>query len=213
VHLPDPVITADDPEQDAILADSVGLALLIVLDTLAPAERLVFVLHDMFAMPFAEIAPIMGRSPAAAKQLASRARTRVREAAPRGTGSPTATRSRRRGLVDAFVRAARSGDVATLITILDPHVVARSDAGPARPPTVTTGAESVAAQAAIFARLAHDTRPVLVNGAPGILAHTADGPFAVMSLVTAGDRITRIDIFTDRARLAALLPADLLRGD
>jgi hypothetical protein len=143
VHLPDPVITADDPEQDAILADSVGLALLIVLDTPAPAERLVFVLHASW--------------------------------------------------VDALLKTARTGDVAALITILDPQVVARSDAGPARPPTVTTGTESVAAQAAFLDGLADDTRSVLVNGAPGILAHTADGPFAVMSFVTAGDRITHID--------------------
>jgi RNA polymerase sigma factor (sigma-70 family) len=205
-HLPDPVITADDPEQDAILTDAVGLAMLIVLDTLTPAERLVFVLHDMFAMPFAELAPIMGRSPAAAKQLASRARRRVREAAPHRSGSPVTDRSRQRGLVEVFRRAPRTGDVAALMTVLDPHVVARSDSGRGRPATVTTGAEAVADQASTFARLAASTRSVLVNGVPGLLAFSAEGPFAVMSFVTAGDRITRIDILTDRTGLASLVP-------
>src|SRR5438132_2299215 len=154
VHMPDPIVSREDgidPEQEALLADSIGLALLVVLETLAPAERLAFVLHDMFAVPFDEIAPMVGRSPTAARQLASRARRRVQGAAP----LPDADLAHQREVVDAFFAAARDGDFEALVAVLDPEVVLRSDGGTARPAlsVVIRGAEAVASQALTFSRL------------------------------------------------------------
>jgi RNA polymerase sigma-70 factor (ECF subfamily) len=202
--LPDPVITygeQPDPETEALLADSVGLALLVVLDTLTPAERLAFVLHDMFGVPFDEIARTLGRSTDAAKMLASRGRRRVRGAAP--TEPDQADAARQRAVVDAFLAAARGGDLAALVAVLDPDVVLRADT--AGGPVLATGAQEVAGRAATFARLAGQVRPVLVNGLPGILAATVDGgPMSVMAFTVAGDRIVEIDSIADPRRLAAL---------
>jgi RNA polymerase sigma factor (sigma-70 family) len=202
--LPDPVVTygpEPDPETEVLLADSVGLALLVVLDTLTPAERLAFVLHDMFGVPFEEIARTLGRSADAAKMLASRARRRVRGAAP--ADGEHADPARQREVVEAFLAAARGGDLAALVAVLDPDVVLRSDT--AAGPVLVTGAREVAGRAAMFARLAAHVRPVLVNRLPGVLATTADGaPMSVMAFTVAGDRITEIDSIADPRRLAAL---------
>jgi RNA polymerase sigma factor (sigma-70 family) len=208
VHLPDPILSgADgvDPEQEALLADSVGLALLVVLDTLAPAERLAFVLHDMFAIPFEEIAPIVGRSPAAARQLASRARRRVQGAAP----VPDTDLARQRAVVDAFFAAARAGDFQALVALLDPDVVARADAGaaPVGAWRVVRGAAAVAEQVRTtggFARFARLARPVLVNGAAGVVIAAGGRPFAVVGFTVRGGRIAAIDILADPARLHRL---------
>jgi RNA polymerase sigma factor (sigma-70 family) len=199
-HLPDPVVTSgDDPETAALLADSVGLALLVVLETLTPAERLAFVLHDMFAMPFEEIATIVGRSPDATKMLASRARRRVRGAAP----APDADITQQRRVVDAFLAAARSGDFDALLAVLDPDVVLRADAG--GPLSVMTGAAAVASRAIMFAQLAETARPVLVNGTPGMLATTPDGrPMSIMAFTVAAGRIAEINAIADPERLARL---------
>jgi RNA polymerase sigma-70 factor (ECF subfamily) len=202
--LPDPVITYGeeaDPETEALLADSVGLALLVVLDTLTPAERLAFVLHDMFGVPFDEIARTLGRSTDAAKMLASRARRRVRGATRADPEQVDA--ARQRVVVDAFLAAARGGDFAALLAVLDPDVVLRADT--ADGPVQATGAQQVAGRASMFARLAAHVRPVLVNGLPGVLAATADGdPMSVMAFTVAGDRIVEIDSIADPRRLAAL---------
>jgi RNA polymerase sigma-70 factor (ECF subfamily) len=195
VHLPDPVVT--DPEQDVVAADSVGLALLVVLDTLSPAERLVFVLHDMFAVPFAEIGPMVGRSPAAAKQLASRARQRVHAAAP----TPDADLARQREVVDAFLAAARGGDFEALVAVLDPDVVARSDGGATRPGAITRGAAAVAGRAIMFSRAAVLARPVLVNGAPGLVAEIDGEKVSLMAFTISHDRIVALDILIDPDRL------------
>src|ERR687889_1780779 len=165
-HLPDPVITPDgdlDPEHQALLADGVGLALLVVLETLSPAERLAFVLHDTFGVPFAEIAPIVGRSPAAARQLASRARNRVRGAAP----APETNLARQREVVDAFLAASRGGDFGALLAVLDPEVVLRADNGAAGASRLVRGARAVANQALTYSRLDPFSQPALVNGAAG----------------------------------------------
>ncbi|MFJ9927123.1 sigma-70 family RNA polymerase sigma factor [Streptomyces misionensis] len=184
-----------DPAQDALLADSVGAALLVVLDTLGPAERLAFVLHDLFGVPFEEVSRIVGRSPAAARQLASRARRRVR-----GAAAPEADLGRQRAVVDAFLAAARGGDFAGLLAVLDPDVVARGETG------TTAGADEVAANAARFAAPAAVARPVLVDGATGLVARGADG--AVERVLTftfsAAGRILAIDVITGPERLAAL---------
>jgi len=202
--LPDPVVTygdVPDPETEALLADSVGLALLVVLDTLTPAERLAFVLHDTFGVPFDEIGRTLGRSTDAAKMLASRARRRVRGATP--ADPALVDPARQRAVVDAFLAAARGGDVAALLAVLDPDVVLRADT--AGGPMLATGAHGVAGRAAMFARLAGQVRPVLVNGLPGVLATTADGePMSVMAFTVAGDRIVEIDSIADPHRLAAL---------
>ena len=200
--LPEPIVSLDehvDPEQEAILADSLGLALLVVLETLTPAERLAFVLHDMFGVPFEEIAGIVERTPDAARQLASRGRRRVRGAAP----SPDADQSRQREIVDAFVAAARSGDFEALLAVLDPDVVFRIDSGlsrAARPPV--TGAEAVARQvlsrAPSFAPFA---RPALVNGTAGFVVGPGDRPLAVVAFTLVRDRIVEIDIITDPDKL------------
>ncbi|MBZ4323589.1 RNA polymerase sigma factor SigJ [Streptomyces huiliensis] len=203
LRLPDPVISgADrvDPEQEALLADSLGLALLVVLESLAPAERLAFVLHDMFAVPFDEIGPVVGRTPAAARQLASRARRRVQGSAP----SPDPDLGRQRRVVDAFLAAARGGDFDALVNLLDPDVVARSDGGPSRAFSVVRGAEAVARQASRFARVAESARPALVNGAAGVVATAGGAPFSVLAFTVVDDRIVALDILTDPERLAAL---------
>jgi RNA polymerase sigma factor (sigma-70 family) len=208
VHLPDPILSgADgvDPEQQALLAEGVGLALLVVLDTLAPAERLAFVLHDMFAIPFEEIAAVVGRSPAAARQLASRARRRVQGAAP----VPDADLARQRAVVDAFFAAARAGDFAALLGVLDPEVVVRADAGavPVGAWRVVRGAAAVAEQVRTtggFARFARMARPVLVNGAAGVVIAAGGRPFAVVGFTVRGGRIVEIDVLADPARLRRL---------
>jgi RNA polymerase sigma-70 factor (ECF subfamily) len=203
---PDPVLTRDDagaPEHEALMADSVGIALQVVLETLTPAERLAFVLHDMFAVPFEEIAPIVGRSTASARQLASRARRRVRGA----DLSPESDRVRRRSVVDAFTAAARHGDFEALLTVLDPEVVLRVESG-SGPVRIARGATAVAEQAARF-RLggpAAEVQPVLVDGAAGLLV-TKDGrPYSVMAFAVTGDRVTGIGILADPERLARLEP-------
>jgi RNA polymerase sigma-70 factor (ECF subfamily) len=202
VHVPEPIVSpADgvDPEHEALIADAVGLALLVVLDTLAPAERLAFVLHDMFAVPFEDIAPIVDRSPAAARQLASRARRRVRGAAP----APDADTSRQREVVDAFIAAARGGDFDALIGLLDPDVVLRADRGVA-PGREVRGAREVASQALTFARLARFARPALVNGAAGFVVTQRGRPVAVAGFTVAAGRIAEIDLLADPRRLREL---------
>jgi RNA polymerase sigma-70 factor (ECF subfamily) len=204
-HVPDPIVSPEaglDPEQEAILGDSVGLALLVVLDALAPAERVAFVLHDVFAVPFDEIAPIVGRTPAAARQLASRARRRVR-----GAPLPDVDLDGQWLVVDAFLAAARAGDFDRLLEVLDPEVVARSDGGTARPGLVSLvhGARAVAEQALLFRRFAETSTRVLVNGLPGGVAWNPDGsPFAVLALTVRGGRVVRIDVLADPERLGRL---------
>jgi RNA polymerase sigma factor (sigma-70 family) len=208
VHLPDPVISAQDgldPEQQALLAEGIGLALLVVLDTLTPAERLAFVLHDTFAVPFDEIAPIVGRSPAATRQLASRARRRVQRQAT----VPDADLARQREVVDAFFAAARDGDFTALVAMLDPDVVVRADTGavPVGAWRMVRGAAAVAEQLRIvggFARLARFAQPALVNGAAGVVVAPGGRPVAVMGFTIRGGRITEIDILADPARLRRL---------
>jgi RNA polymerase sigma-70 factor (ECF subfamily) len=203
-HLPDPIVghaDGPDPEHEALLADSVGLALLVVLDMLPPAERLSFVLHDMFAVPFDEIAPIVDRSPAAARQLASRARRRVQ-----GAAVPDADLGRQREVVDAFFAAAHDGDFDALVAVLDPDVVLRSDGGAAAPAhsVVVHGAEAVAARAMTFARLSPYVRPALVNGVAGVVVAPRGRPFSVMAFTVRGGKIVEIDALADRDRLAEL---------
>ncbi|MEV6208406.1 RNA polymerase sigma factor SigJ [Kitasatospora sp. NPDC051914] len=202
-RLPDPVVSpADgtDPEQQALLADSVGLALLVVLETLAPAERLAFVLHDMFGLPFDEIAPIVDRTPAAARQLASRARRRVQGASPVPDRDP----ARRRQVVDAFLAASRGGDFEALVAVLHPEVVLRADDGPAAPLVVVRGAEAVASQAFRFRHLAPFARPALVNGGAGTVTVVEGRPVSVMDFIVADGLIVAIDILADPDRLARL---------
>jgi RNA polymerase sigma-70 factor (ECF subfamily) len=204
-HIPDPIVSAADgtqPEHEALLADSVGLALLVVLETLTPAERLAFVLHDMFAVPFDEIADLVERSPEATRQLASRARRRVQGQAP----VPDADLDVQRRVVDAFFAAARNGDFEGLVAVLDPDVVARSDGGPTRPEAtaVTRGAREVAARALTFARLAPFVRPALVNGAAGVVVAPHGEPFSVMGFTVVGGKVVEIDAITDPARLREL---------
>jgi RNA polymerase sigma-70 factor, ECF subfamily len=208
VHLPDPIVSRRDgidPEQEALLAEGVGLALLVVLETLTPAERLAFVLHDTFAVPFEEIAPIVGRSPAATRRLASRARRRVQGAAP----VPDADLARQRAMVDAFFAAAREGDFAALVAVLDPDVVVRADAGtvPLGAWRMVRGAAAVAEQVRAtggFSRLAQLARPALVNGAAGVVMAAWGKPFAVVGFTVRHDKIVEIDIFADPARLRRL---------
>ncbi|WP_422741791.1 RNA polymerase sigma factor SigJ [Micromonospora sp. WMMD754] len=202
-HLPDPVVEPDaDPARAAVLADTVGLALLVVLDTLTPTERLAFVLHDMFGVPFDEIGPLVDRSPAAARQLASRARRRVRGQAP----APDPDLARQRAVVDAFLTAARDGDFDALIAVLHPDVVLRSDGGTARArhTTVLTGAPTVAVQATTFGRLSPYARPVLVNGAAGVLVSTGGRTLSVMAFTIVAGRVAAVDVIADPRRLAAL---------
>jgi RNA polymerase sigma factor (sigma-70 family) len=204
-HLPDPVVSRDDgldPEHEALLAEGVGLALLVVLDTLTPAERLAFVLHDLFAVPFEEIAAILGRTPAAARQLASRARRRVRQAAP----VPDADRTRQRAVVDAFLAAARDGDLDALLTLLDPDVVVRADHGaaPAGASREVRGRGAAAEQALAFSRRARLARPARVNGAAGLVVVAQDRPLSVMGFTVTRGRIVEIDILADPERLRRL---------
>jgi RNA polymerase sigma factor (sigma-70 family) len=205
LRLPDPVISPEgdlQPEQEALLADSVGLALLVVLDTLSPAERLAFVLHDMFDLPFEEIAPMVGRSPAAARQLASRARRRVRGAE---LPAPDPDLARQRGVVDAFFQAARGGDFDALVAVLDPQVVLRADRGPVSGASrEVRGARTVAASALGFAWLAGHARPVLVNGAAGLVAAPQGRPASVLGFTVAGGMVAEIDILADPVRLGQL---------
>jgi RNA polymerase sigma factor (sigma-70 family) len=205
-HVPDPIVSLEDgldPEHEVLLADSVGLALLVVLDTLAPAERLAFVLHDMFAVPFDEIAPIVERSPAATRQLASRARRRVQRATPR----PDADLSRQRGVIDAFLAASREGDFEALIAILDPDVVLRADPGalPAGASQVVRGAHAVAERSLAFARSRRgEATPALVNGEAGVVWAAEGRPFSVVGFSVRRGRIVAIDILADPARLHQL---------
>lgn len=206
MHLPDPIVSrADgvDPEQATLLADSVGLALLVILETLEPDERLAFVLHDMFAVPFDEIAPIVGRTPTAARQLASRARRRVQGSVP----VPDANLARQREVVDAFLAAARIGDFEGLLAILDPDVVLHADRGAVAPGRlrVIRGARAVAEGALVFARLVEFARPALVNGAAGLVAVGPRGQvFSVMGFTVAAGKIVEIDILVDPERLRRL---------
>jgi RNA polymerase sigma-70 factor (ECF subfamily) len=204
-HVPEPIVSREDevdPEHEALLADSVGLALLVVLENLAPAERLAFVLHDMFAVPFEEIAPIVDRSPAAARQLASRARRRVRGSAP----VPDADLARQREVVDAYLAAARDGDFEALVAVLDPDVVLRADRGALRPggSREVQGAAAVAVEGLGFARLAQFAQPALVNGAAGFVVAPQGRPFAVIGFTVVGGKIVEIDILADPVRLRDL---------
>jgi RNA polymerase sigma factor (sigma-70 family) len=201
-HVPDPVVSPEagaEPEDEALLADSVGLALLVVLDSLPPAERLAFVLHDMFAVPFDEIGPMVGRSPAAARQLASRARHRIQEA-------PTPDRDprRQRAVVDAFFAAARRGDFKTLVAVLDPEVVRRADFGALPGSAVVRGAEAVAAQAMRFADPSRIYHPALVNGAAGAVIIVDGKPVSIIAFTVVDDRIVAIDALVDPERIASL---------
>jgi len=205
VHVPDPVVSrpdGTDPEQQALLADAVGLALLVVLDTLDPAERLAFVLHDMFAVPFDEIAPIVGRSTEATRQLASRGRRRVQGEAT----VPDADVHRQREVVDAFFAAARDGDFDGLVAVLDPDVVLRSDGGARRPDAtvLVRGSREVAGRALMFARLSPFVRPTLVNGVAGVVVAPHGRPFSVMAFTVRAGKIVAIDSIADPERLAQL---------
>jgi RNA polymerase sigma factor (sigma-70 family) len=208
-HLPDPVISPVEelgPESEAILADSVGLALLVVLDSLVPAERLAFVLHDMFELPFDEIAPMVGRSPTAARQMASRARRRVR-----GAEIPDPDIARQRTVVDAFFLAARSGDFDALVALLHPDVILRVDFGPSRPAasTVVRGAAAVARQARLGANPAAVLHPALINGAAGVVI-TLDGrPHGVMAFTVVNDQVAELDIIADPERIRTVASAVL----
>ena len=202
-HMPDPIVDSPngtDPEHQALLADSVGVALLVVLDSLSPPERLAFVLHDIFAVPFDEIAPIVERSPEATRQLASRARRRVQ-------GEPTVPDTdlgRQRELVDALMAAARDGVFEALLAVLDPDVVVRADSG-AGIPGELRGAAVVARNASAFHRLGLLTRPAIVNGVAGAVALRADGSaFSVGAFTVRGGRIVAIDFLADPVRLAAI---------
>jgi RNA polymerase sigma-70 factor (ECF subfamily) len=205
VHVPEPIVSSEagiDPEHQALLADSVGLALLVVLEMLPPAERLAFVLHDMFAVPFDEIATIVGRSPTAARQLASRARRRVQGNAT----VPDSDLRRQRTVVDAFFAAAHEGDFEALVAVLDPDVVLRSDGGLLRPAVtrVVRGAREVAAQAMTFAELSPFVRPALVNGAAGVVVAPGGEPVSVLGFTVVGGKIVEINALADPERLRRL---------
>jgi RNA polymerase sigma factor (sigma-70 family) len=203
-RMPDPIVSRQDridPDHEVLLGESVGLALLVVLDTLAPAERLAFVLHDMFAVPFDEIASILGRSATSTRQLASRARRRVQ-----GAAVPDTDLSRQREVVDAFFAAAHDGDFDSLVAVLDPDIVLRSDGGAARPAAsvVVRGAQSVAAQALMFARLFPFVRPALVNSTAGVVVAPHGRPFSIMAFTVKHGRIVEIDVLADPDRLRHL---------
>jgi RNA polymerase sigma factor (sigma-70 family) len=203
VHVPDPVIdSADgpDPEHEALLADSVGLALLVVLETLTPPERLAFVLHDMFGIPFEEIAPIVERSPEAARQLASRARRRVRGRAP----VPDADLAAQWEVVEAFQAAARNGDFEALVAVLHPEVVLRADGGLTGRSQHLRGAEAVAGQALLWSRVDLILQRALVNGVPGVVAIRDGRPFSVGAFTVKGGKIVEIDFLVDPDRVARL---------
>jgi RNA polymerase sigma-70 factor, ECF subfamily len=203
VHVPDPVIDpADgtDPEHEALLADSVGLALLVVLETLNPAERLAFVLHDMFAVPFEEIAPIVDRSPEATRQLASRARRRVRGAAP----VPDADLDAQWEVVEAFMAAARNGDFDALVAVLDPDVVLRADGGRTGLSHFVRGAENVASQALLWSRVDLTVKRALINGAAGAVGFLRGKPFSIGAMTIREGKIVEIDFLVDPDRIAQL---------
>lgn len=204
VHVPDPIVTRaeDDPESGAMLADSVGLALLVVLETLEPPERLAFVLHDVFGMPFDEIGPIVDRSAVATRQLASRARRRIQGQAP----TTDADLRTQRRVVDAFLAAAQDGNFEALVAVLDPAIVLRADGGAAKGMSrVVRGAPAVAAQAATFSKSGLSNQVVLVNGNIGIVTRRPDGRvFSVLGFTIAGGRIVEIDILADPERLSRL---------
>jgi RNA polymerase sigma factor (sigma-70 family) len=210
-QLPDPVISPyrmPQPDDQAVLADSVSLALLVVLDTLSPAERLAFVLHDMFGLPFEEIAVMVDRSPAAARQLASRARRRVKGVE---IPAPDHDRVRQRAVVDAFFRAARGGDFDALVAVLDPDVVLRADFGGRRPaaPKITRGAAGVAKQAVIGALPHAELHPALVNGAAGVVITVRGRPFAILGFTVTNGKIIEIDAIADPERVARIAAAVL----
>jgi RNA polymerase sigma factor (sigma-70 family) len=208
VHVPDPIITRaisrrdEGPETDAMLADSVGLALLVVLEKLEPAERLAFVLHDVFGMTFEEIAPIVDRSVAAARQLASRARRRVQGQAP----TSDADLRKQRRVVDAFLAAVRDGDFEGLVAVLDPAIVLRADGGAVKGMSrVVRGVEAVVAQAATFSKIALSNQLVLVNGNVGVVTRLPDGRvFSVIGFTIVGGRVVEMDILADPERLSRL---------
>jgi RNA polymerase sigma-70 factor (ECF subfamily) len=203
VHVPDPIIDpADgtDPEHEALLADSVGLALLVVLETLTPAERLAFVLHDMFAVPFEEIAPIVERSPEATRQLASRGRRRVRGASP----APDADLTAQWEVVEAFLTAARKGDFDALVAVLDPDVVLRADGGGTGLSRHIEGAETVAGQALLWARLDLTMQRALINGAAGMVTFLHGEPFSIAALTIKNGKIAEMDFLADPERIAQL---------
>ncbi|MGW7346945.1 sigma-70 family RNA polymerase sigma factor [Streptomyces sp. NPDC054854] len=204
IRMPDPVISPErgiDPEQEVLLADSVGLALMVVMESLAPAERLAFVLHDMFAVPFDEIAPLIEKTAAATRQLASRARRKVQGQAP----APDPDLARQRAAVDAFFAAARDGEFEALVAVLDPNVVLRSDGGVGGRHTVAlTGARTVASQAVTFGPLTPFTRPVLINGAAGVVVVPQARAVSVMAFTVVGGRIVAIDVLSDPRRLKEL---------
>jgi len=202
VHVPEPLVSAEDgvdPEQQALLADSVGLALLVVLETLSPPERLAFVLHDIFAVPFEEIAPIVERSPEAARQLASRARRRVRAE----NTVPDVDVEAQREVVDAFLAAAREGNFDRLVSVLDPGVVLRADFGPGRSREVR-GVDAVAGQAKFYSQLELVMKPALVNGAVGVVTMRDGRPFSVGAFTVKGGRIVEMDWLADPARVREL---------
>lgn len=210
VHLPDPVLDppgGTDPEHEALVADSVGLALLVVLEALSPAERLAFVLHDMFAVPFDEIGAIVDRSPEAARQLASRARRRVQSSAP----VPDADLETQWRVVDAFMAAARHGNLEALVAVLDPDVVLRVDGGTTARSHIARGAAEVAHQAAMWSRANLSVQRVLVNGAPGAVAERGGKPFSVGAFTVKDERIAEFYILVDPDRIARL-DFEVLRG-
>jgi RNA polymerase sigma-70 factor (ECF subfamily) len=204
IHTPDPIVSpvgGSEPEREAVLADSVGLALLVVLDSLSPAERVAFVLHDIFAVPFDQVAQIVESSPAAARQLASRARRRV-EAAP----TPDTDIARQREVVDAFFAASRNGDFDALVAVLDPDVILRSDGGTERPSVsqIIRGGTTLAGQAIMFAQGAPYAQPAIVNGAAGVVVMRQGRPLSIMGFIVSGGRIVAIDVLADPVRLARL---------
>jgi RNA polymerase sigma factor (sigma-70 family) len=200
--MPEPLVSTElgtDPEREAMLADDVGMALQVVLESLSPPERVAFVLHDMFAVPFEEIASMLERSPDATRQLASRARRRVRGAAP----PPEPDLGRQRAVVDAYLAAARDGDLDALVAVLDPDVTARAHGrtGVAE----RRGAQTVARAAMLGSRLATSVQPALVNGAAGAVAFDGEVPFAILAFTVVGDRVVAIDVFNDRELVPRLV--------
>ena len=203
VHVPDPILApldaSDDPETQAVLADSVSVALLVVLETLTPSERLAFVLHDLFAMPFDEVASVVGKTPAAARKLASRARSRVQGATPR-----SASLAEQRRVVEAFTAAARGGDLEALMAVLDPNVVIRTDVAADRAPAEVLGAEAAAQGAITFQRFTERTQMVRMNGGIGVLAFSGDTVSSIASFTVSDGRILALNVVADPARLAQL---------
>jgi RNA polymerase sigma factor (sigma-70 family) len=211
-HVPDPIVTpveGADPEHEAVLADSVGLAMLGVLETLSPEERVAFVLHDTFSVPFERVAELLDRSPVAARKAASRARKRVEAE----TTSPDVDLDRQREVVDAFFAASREGDFDALVGVLDPDVVIRADGGEARPSAthVIRGAVEVASRALTYARLSPFVRPALVNGVAGVVVAPEGRVFSVMAFTVADGRVAAIDVLADPDRLELLGLADVMR--